>query len=243
MRAGRLANPSLMKILALDTTAEGCSVALNLDGHIIEQFENAPRLHTRRIMPMIRELLGSVSLKPVDIDALAFGRGPGSFTGLRIAAGIVQGLAFGLGKPVVPVSSLAATALAALNGRGEQDGWVAVAFDARMAELYWGAYRVEAGHVTLLDEERVCPPDSISLPPNAPGRVWLGAGAGWALRDDMPPSVRDSVIDILPEQLPTAAAVAHLAVEAWAAGDAVEAAHAQPIYLRDEVAWQKMPGR
>ncbi|WP_097460750.1 tRNA (adenosine(37)-N6)-threonylcarbamoyltransferase complex dimerization subunit type 1 TsaB [Mangrovitalea sediminis] len=229
-----------MKLLALDTTAEGCSVALNLDGQIIEQFENAPRMHTRRIMPMIRELLRQSALKPADLDALAFGRGPGSFTGLRIAAGIVQGLAYGLGKPVLPVSSLAATALVA---REQNPGPVAVAFDARMAEVYWGTFRVEEGRVQPLEEERVCPPDRLSLPTIGGDERWLGAGAGWLLCDEMPKSVCDAVTERLLEAIPTAGAIALLAQQAWLEGAAIDAAQAQPVYLRDEVAWQKMPGR
>ena len=167
------------------------------------QFENAPRMHTRRIMPMIRELLRQSALKPADLDALAFGRGPGSFTGLRIAAGIVQGLAFGLGKPVLPVSSLAATALVA---REQNSGPVAVAFDARMAEVYWGTFRVEAGRVHPLEEERVCAPGRLSLPAISGEERWLGAGAGWLLCDEMPKSVSDIVTERLPDTIPTAGA-------------------------------------
>ncbi|MCW9009004.1 tRNA (adenosine(37)-N6)-threonylcarbamoyltransferase complex dimerization subunit type 1 TsaB, partial [Marinobacter sp.] len=111
-----------MKLLALDTSSEGCSAALWLDGRVTERFEVAPRGHTRLLMPMVRELFAEQGLSPTDLDALAFARGPGSFTGLRIATGVVQGLAWGLDIPVVPVSSLAAVALAAIETHALQEG-------------------------------------------------------------------------------------------------------------------------
>lgn len=124
-----------MKLLALDTSSEGCSAALWLDGRITERFELAPRGHTRLLMPMVRELLAEQGFVPTDLDALAFARGPGSFTGLRIATGVVQGLAWGLSLPVVPVSSLAAVALGAIEEHQLADGdLIAVAFDARMGK-------------------------------------------------------------------------------------------------------------
>lgn len=128
-----------MKLLALDTSSEGCSAALLVDGRVSERFDLAPRGHTRLLMPMIRELLSEQDLVPADLDALAFACGPGSFTGLRIATGVVQGLAWGLDLPVLPVSSLATVALGAMDTLDVNDGdGVAVAFDARMGEVYWG---------------------------------------------------------------------------------------------------------
>lgn len=126
-----------MKLLALDTSSEGCSAALLVDGEISERFELAPRGHTRLLMPMVRELLAEKNLAPAELDALAFARGPGSFTGVRIATGVVQGLAWGLDIPVVPVSSLEAVALGAIDSMDiPENGGIAVAFDARMGELY-----------------------------------------------------------------------------------------------------------
>ncbi len=131
-----------MKLLALDTSSEGCSAALLINGSLTERFALAPRGHTRLLMPMIRELLAEQGLAPAELDALAFARGPGSFTGLRIATGVVQGLAWGLEVPVVPVSSLAAVALSAMEtlNVAEGDG-LAIAFDARMGEVYWGCFQ------------------------------------------------------------------------------------------------------
>lgn len=232
-----------MKLLALDTSSEGCSAALWLDGRVIERFEVAPRGHTRLLMPMVRELCAEQGLPPIDLDALAFARGPGSFTGLRIATGVVQGLAWGLDIPVVPVSSLAAVALAAIETHALQEGdCIAVAFDARMGEVYWGVFRCEAGLPVLLSEERVCPPDAVTLPPDAGGN-WYGAGQGWTLKEQMPGELVERLAAIDDTLLPAAAQVAKLAEQGMSNGQAVPAEQAQPVYIRDEVAWKKLPGR
>lgn len=232
-----------MKLLALDTTAEGCSVALNLDGRIEQRYQQAPRQHTRLLIPMIRQLLADAGLSLSDLDGIAFGRGPGSFTGLRIAAGVVQGLAFGLDRPVVPVSSLAAVALAGARERNHT-GPVAAAFDARMQEVYWGCFDVDpsAGRVDSLMAEAVLPPTQVTLPDSGP-QNWLGAGDGWQFRADMPESVRQAVHIIQMQIDVQAGDIARLAGPLWEQGAAVSAYQAVPVYLRDEVAWQKAPGR
>ncbi|MGC8121663.1 tRNA (adenosine(37)-N6)-threonylcarbamoyltransferase complex dimerization subunit type 1 TsaB [Marinobacter sp. VGCF2001] len=232
-----------MKLLALDTSSEGCSAALWLDGRVTDRFELAPRGHTRLLMPMVRELLAEQQISPGELDALAFARGPGSFTGLRIATGVVQGLAWGLGIPVVPVSSLAAVALAAIENHALKDGdCVAVTFDARMGEVYWGAFRCEAGLPVLLDEERVCPPAALSLPLDTHA-AWYGAGKGWTLQDQMPPELVERLTVIDDSLVPSAAQVAKLADQDMARGLSVPAEQAQPVYIRDEVTWKKLPGR
>ncbi|MBW7472732.1 tRNA (adenosine(37)-N6)-threonylcarbamoyltransferase complex dimerization subunit type 1 TsaB [Marinobacter sp. M216] len=231
-----------MKLLALDTSSEGCSAALLLDGEISERFEIAPRGHTRLLMPMVRELLAEKSLEPKDLDALAFACGPGSFTGIRIATGVVQGLAWGLDVPVVPVSSLAAVALGAMESMDLQgDGAVAVAFDARMGEVYWGCFSRRDGLPVLLGEERVCPPALVAL--EGDFGHWVGAGQGWRLRDDMPAEVLARVASVDDTLVPRAAWVARLAETGYREGQAVPADQAQPVYIRDEVAWKKLPGR
>jgi len=234
-----------VKLLALDTSSEGCSAALWLDGQITEQFELAPRGHTRLLMPMVRALLAEQDLVPSDLDGLAFARGPGSFTGLRIATGVIQGLAWGLNLPVVPVSSLAAVALNAIEDRRLPDGTgIAVAFDARMGEVYWATFQCQQGLPVLLGEERVCPPDAVSLPEGASGLTrWVGAGQGWKLRDAMPASVSGAVESFDDTLVPRAAQVARLAELGFRQGQAVSAEKAQPVYIRDEVAWKKLPGR
>lgn len=231
-----------MKLLALDTSSEGCSAALLVDGSVTERFEFAPRGHTRLLMPMVRELLAEQGMMPAQLDALAFACGPGSFTGLRIATGVVQGLAYGLDVPVVPVSSLAAVAADAIfrSSLSEGDG-IAVAFDARMGEIYWGCYVCRGGQPELVGDERVCAPESIALAPAV--TRWFGAGQGWELQDRFPAAVTGAMTTIDPSLVPRASRVAEIAAPAFREGAGVSAAQAQPVYIRDEVAWKKLPGR
>lgn len=232
-----------MKLLALDTSSEGCSAALLINGSLTERFALAPRGHTRLLMPMIRELLAEQGLAPAELDALAFARGPGSFTGLRIATGVVQGLAWGLEVPVVPVSSLAAVALSAMEtlNVAEGDG-LAIAFDARMGEVYWGCFQASEGLPELLVPEQVCAPASVSLPSVITGS-WYGAGQGWQLQDQMPQALVATMSRLDDTLVPRASHVARLASHELAAGGGVSAAEAQPVYVRDEVTWKKLPGR
>ncbi|WP_323753922.1 tRNA (adenosine(37)-N6)-threonylcarbamoyltransferase complex dimerization subunit type 1 TsaB [Marinobacter sp.] len=234
-----------MKLLALDTSSEGCSAALWLDGQITERFELAPRGHTRLLMPMVRELLAERGLKPSDLDALAFARGPGSFTGVRIATGVIQGLAWGLDLPVVPVSSLAAVALSAMEQHQLADGsGVAVAFDARMSEVYWATFACRDGLPAMQGNERVCHPENVSLPdPDTTTDGWFGAGQGWKFVDGMSEAVATRIRSIDTSLVPRASHVARLAIPAFHAGQAVPAEQAQPVYVRDEVTWKKLPGR
>ncbi|MDL0430535.1 tRNA (adenosine(37)-N6)-threonylcarbamoyltransferase complex dimerization subunit type 1 TsaB [Marinobacter sp. TBZ242] len=231
-----------MKLLALDTSSEGCSAALLVDGRVTERFELAPRGHTRLLMPMVRELLAEQNLVPADLDTLAFACGPGSFTGLRIATGVVQGLAYGIEVPVVPVSSLAAVAADAIErfSLSENDG-IAVAFDARMGETYWACYACRAGQPELIGEEQVCAPESVALASGIPR--WFGVGQGWRLREHFPAMVTDAMQEIDDSLVPRASWVAEIAALAFRDGAGVPAALAQPVYIRDEVAWKKLPGR
>lgn len=231
-----------MKLLALDTSSEGCSAALFQDGHVASRYEVAPRGHTRLLMPMIRELLAEAKLVPADLTALAFACGPGSFTGLRISTGVVQGLAYGLELPVVPVSSLEAVAAEAIDLWSVADGeGVAVAFDARMSEVYWACFRCVDGRPERIGDERVCPPSDVSLP----GGVsrWYGAGQGWSLSEQFPAEVTTAAQTVDDSITPKARWVARLAAAGIARNEGVPAAQAQPVYIRDEVAWQKLPGR
>ncbi|MFO8140356.1 MAG: tRNA (adenosine(37)-N6)-threonylcarbamoyltransferase complex dimerization subunit type 1 TsaB [Marinobacter sp.] len=233
-----------MKLLALDTSSEGCSAALWLDGRITERFELAPRGHTRLLMPMVRAVLAEQGVAPTDLDALAFACGPGSFTGLRIATGVVQGLAWGLSIPVVPVSSLAAVALGAIDEYQLAEGaLIAVAFDARMGEVYWGTFQCRQGLPVLMGKERVCSPAAVSLPEAEPLLDWIGVGQGWAFVDDMPEDVVSRLRRTDETLVPRAAQVARLAEHGYRQGDAVPAEKAQPVYVRDEVTWKKLPGR
>jgi len=222
-----------MKLLALDTSTEACSAALYLDGEITQHYQVAPREHTHLILGMIESLLQDAGLKSKDIDILAFGRGPGSFMGVRVAAGVVQGIAFAHSIPVVPVSTLAAMAWVAMEETGEAQ--ILAAIDARMKEVYWGAYQKdEAGNMVLLDEECVVAPEKAPIPEQG---QWVTAGTGWASYGEiMKPALGDRCTASLDECFPSAKAIAALAIEPYKNGGAVSAAGAVPVYLRDNVA-------
>jgi len=222
-------------LLALDTATEACSVALLHDGKVLSHYEVAPRLHAQRLLPMIQDLLGEAGLALSALDAIAFGRGPGAFTGVRIAIGVVQGLAFALERPVLPVSNLAVLAQRALREHGAQQ--VAAAIDARMDEVYWGCYAAERGEMRLQGVEAVLPPESARLPRGAAGD-WFAAGIGWGTygaRIALQPCGSE------PAMLPHAQDLLSLATFAWARGEALPADQAQPVYLRDNVATPKQP--
>lgn len=222
-----------MKLLAIDTTEDGCSAALSIDGDVRERFELAPRRHSELILPMMDQLLADAALRVVDLDALAFARGPGAFTGLRIAASIIQGAAFAADRPVVPVSSLQALAQGCAMQHGDQT--VISALDARMGEVYVGAFAADAGGcMRPVVSETVCAPGAVSVS----GDGWTGAGSGWQAYVDVL-STRCDVVQVRPQAIVTAAAVAALGVTLFGEGHAVDAEQALPVYLRDQVAWAK----
>lgn len=218
-----------MKLLAVDTATDACSAALWIDGELLTRFERAPRRHGRLILPMVSELLAQAQLPLTALDALAFGRGPGAFTGLRIAAGVVQGLAAGAGLGVVPVSDLAALAQPRLDQ--EVGARVLACLDARMNEFYWGAFAADAsGLAEALGPEHLTPADAVRVD----GEGWIGVGSGFADGRLAPSWARST----WPDALPAAADIARLAVRDHAAGKTVAPGQAQPVYLRDEVAWR-----
>jgi len=219
-------------LLALDTATEACSVALLHEGRVLSHYEVIPRLHAQKLLPMIQQVLAQAGIAPGAVDAIAFGRGPGAFTGVRIAIGVVQGLAFALDRPVLGVSNLAALAQGAWRRHGEAR--VAAAIDARMDEVYWGCYQQQAGEMRLCGTEAVLPPHAVQLPAdNLEG--WYGAGTGWGYADRL--AVKPRQFDAL--ALPHAEDVLALATFGWARGEAVAADQAQPVYLRDNVATPK----
>ncbi|WP_110666328.1 tRNA (adenosine(37)-N6)-threonylcarbamoyltransferase complex dimerization subunit type 1 TsaB [Salinicola halophilus] len=225
-------------LLALDASSNACSSALWRDGTLIHRFEIAPREHTRRLMPMIDELLDEAGMRLADLDAIAYGHGPGSFTGLRIAAGIAQGLAYGADLPLMGVSTLESLALAA--HRQWHARHVVAALDARMGEIYVGAYRCVEGEVEICLEERVISPAKLRLPGEEGDREWVGIGSGWQLLEQTPVQIRASLAQVLPDELVAAQDIVRLAAGAWARGERGGAPHdATPVYLRNEVAWRK----
>src|SRR4030042_371141 len=210
-----------MKLLALDTATEVCTVALCVDGEVLERFEPGGQ-HSERILPMVDELLAESGLVLTQLDALAFGRGPGSFTGLRIGAGVSQGLAFGADLPVVPVSSLAALA------QGQDAARVLAAFDARMQQVYWGAHvRNAQGIMEMQGVEGVFAPHGISVPD---GEDWFGAGPGWdAYHHALQQHLGRRLATWQPHCLPHARHVAELGVAGYQSGAATAAETALPL--------------
>lgn len=221
-----------MKLLAVETATEACSAALMMDGEITEQFSLAAKEHTKLILPMIASLMSEASLTPSDLDGLAFGCGPGSFTGVRIATGIIQGIAFALDLPVVPVSNLAVIAQDFFDKNDENLAFVAM--DARMDEIYWGVYQRNAsGYAELIGKEAVTPASEIEYP-DVSG---VGIGSGWKVYgQELLTRLSHRVIRHEVDNLPRARAVARLGAEGFKLGLAVPVEHAMPVYLRDKVA-------
>lgn len=228
-------------ILALDTSTQACSVALNIDGVVLEDFRMAPRLHNDLILPMVDQILHQAGLTLSNLDAIAFGRGPGSFTGLRISAGVVQGLAFGSDLPVIPVSTLAALSLEGFQKTGQSD-WLA-ALDARMGEIYLGGYRISKAdgqyEVTLLIDECVAKPAALS----SFSSQFNGVGSGWCYADILSALLPDSPAHVLTDLSPRAACIAELALLHYQKGEIVSSYDAIPTYLRDEITWEKQAPR
>jgi tRNA threonylcarbamoyladenosine biosynthesis protein TsaB len=222
-----------VKLLAIDTSTEACSAALLIDDEILERYRLAPREHTRLILPMIDALLSESGLKPGALDGVAFGRGPGAFTGLRIAAGVVQGIAFAGDLPVAPVSSLAALAQGGYRETGASR--VLAAIDARIQEVYWGAYEVdETGHMHLAGDESVCSPERVPVPG---GGDWYGVGSGWeAYLSHLQGRLAGALRGWDARRYPRAHDVALLGAAAFRRGEAEGAERALPVYLRNEIA-------
>ena len=252
-----------MKVLAVDTATEACSAALWVDGNLFERYEVIGRGHAERLLPMVQEVLAEAGVALSALDGIAFGRGPGSFTGLRIGAGVTQGLAFGAGLRVAPVSNLAALASRAATVRGER--FVLACLDARMAQVYWAAF------------DCADPSMPVALTPEAvsdPGAVWLpGGGELRAVSDERPESEGTSPLSASAtdkgsvsffgaghglsaypalhtllgtrlkgydaDLLPHAREVALIGAREFARGGGVDPELAVPVYLRDQVAHRK----
>ncbi len=217
-------------ILALDTATTACSVALYHDGATLHRLESSPREHTRLVLPMVDSLLVEAGIPLASIDALAFTAGPGSFTGLRIGFGVIQGLAFGADIPVVPVSTLAALTLAGAERAGLGSGVVMPALDARMGEVYWGVYRIEGDRVEVLTGDQVSAPARVS----SAVAVDLGVGDGWKYLEETL-----AVVQVDSAATPDAVSVARLALPRFASGEALAIDQARLAYVRNEVSWRK----
>ena len=219
-------------ILALDSATEACSAALLVGGEVAERFEVLPRGHAARLLPMARELLDEAGLGPAQLTAVALCRGPGSFTGVRIAIGVAQGIAYAADLPLIPVSTLACLAQGVMRGgEGER---VLAAIDARMGEVYWGAFEARDGVMEAVGPERVSPPAAVRAP--APGAGWTGAGSGWRAHGGaLGQACGEAVTVVRAEALPRALDCLALAQRRLAAGATVGPLDLQPVYLRDRV--------
>lgn len=229
-------------LLALDASSSACSAALlrrrpDAADELISRFALTPREHTRRLLPMVDEVLADAGVRPAELDAIAYGHGPGSFTGLRIAAGTAQGLAYGLDRPLIGASTLAALALGAYRRHGFR--YLATALDARMGEIYVAAWDCAQGLPAPLLDEAVMAPERLRLPAGHDGQAWVGVGSGWGLLPQMSAEVQAGVDQSLPEMEAAAAEMALLAMPTLEEGRGQPAHLAQPVYLRNEVAWKK----
>ena len=220
-----------MNLLALETSTDQCSVALWCDGALLTRSLHAPRRQAEILLPMFDEVLAEGGITRGQLDGIAFGRGPGAFTGVRLAVSVAQGLALALDRPVLPVSTLAALALAAPVAAP----CVLAVLDARMGEVYAGAFRRAAAVLDPLGAETVGAAAVLEVPA-AP--AWFGVGSGWAVHAEALGRRLGAAVlaGVDATAVPEAAQVARLAAPALAAGGGVRADQALPVYLRDKVA-------
>ncbi|QYJ80902.1 tRNA (adenosine(37)-N6)-threonylcarbamoyltransferase complex dimerization subunit type 1 TsaB [Shewanella aegiceratis] len=226
-----------LSLLALDTCTEFCSVALQYQGQVFAREADAPREHSQRLLPMVQEVLQEAGIELSKVDVIAYGRGPGSFTGIRICTSMTQGLALGQDLPVVGISTLAAMAQAAIEIKGATQ--VATAIDARMGEIYYGEYLSVDGLASLVGEERVCAPEELSsqLAFDTP---LAACGTGF---DAYPALLTEQMSLVEEAKFPLARFMLPLAEAAVKAGQATDVDQLKPVYLRDTVTWKKLPGR
>jgi tRNA threonylcarbamoyladenosine biosynthesis protein TsaB len=217
-----------MNILAFDTSTEFCSAALWRDGACVERSVSAGQSHSTLLMPMVGEVLAESGLTLRDLHGVAYGEGPGSFTGLRIACAVAQGLAFSADLPVAGIGTLLAMATAGDASR------VICCLDARMQEVYHAAYEQHDGQWREISAPRVCAPDAVPLPE---GGGWTGCGSGFtAYGDVLKQRMGAGLAALRPEVYPHARDIARLAAPLFAAGHGLPAEQAAPVYIRDKVA-------
>jgi len=221
-----------MNLLAIDTSTDFCSVAASRGGELFSRHEPAAQRQAEIILGMLDAVLAEAQLEFARIEGIAFGAGPGSFTGLRIAAGVAQGLALARGVRVVGVGSL--LALAESVAEELEADRIVSCIDAHMGEVYYAAYRKLGDAWEEICAPGLCTPDAA---PVLPGGDWTGCGSGFAVYADRLSARLGSVVSALrPAAAPTARAVLRLALPRFAAGEAADAADAVPVYLRDRVA-------
>ncbi|MFQ1000132.1 tRNA (adenosine(37)-N6)-threonylcarbamoyltransferase complex dimerization subunit type 1 TsaB [Gilliamella sp. BG6] len=223
-------------ILAIDTSTEACSVALIYRNEITHDFIISARDHTKQILPMVDKLLALSDCSLAQVDAIAFGQGPGSFTGVRIGIGVAQGLALGIDKPMIGVSTLMTLAQGVY--RTQKATKVIATIDARMGEVYLGQYSYSNNQWQTVISECVIAPEKVIEKVENIGNDSYCAGSGWQTYPDMIKGIRQS--DIL---LPHAQDLVVLAKNKWLKNEVVNVEQVEPTYLRNEVTWKKLPGR
>ncbi len=217
-----------MNILAFETSTEYCSVALLLDGQVLYKEVLASQQHSKLLLPMVQEILAETEISLTQLDGIAFGAGPGSFTGLRIACGVAQGLAFANDQPIAKISTLKALAHKIKHDK------VVVALDARMCEVYYAAYIKTTDSWQKIIKPTVCPPQQTPL---LPGNNWVGCGNGFeAYRQELSSRHAKQILSIQNGVHPHAQEVAELSAEIFATGSGIDPASAAPIYIRNKVA-------
>jgi tRNA threonylcarbamoyladenosine biosynthesis protein TsaB len=226
-----------MKLLALETSGSAGTVALAIDEDIREQTIRSAREQTASVLPAVDALLADAGITLADLDAITFGRGPGSFTGLRVSAAIAQGLAAATGLRLLPVSSLAALAQRLWREHHAERALLCV--DARMGDVYWGEYELRDGLAIAVGDERISPPQDVLAPA---GAAWVAAGSGLATYRDALAHVTQSAVAVFDDLEPLARDLVPLARHDLAAGRTVAPEQALPVYLRGQDAW-KRPSR
>lgn len=221
-----------MRLLAIDTATERCSVALRLDGRVVERSSEQPRGAADLVLPMVESVLQEAGVRLADLDGIAYGRGPGAFTGVRIGVGVVQGLAFGVGLQTVGISNLAAVA----QQVAQPGDRILVCMDARMEQVYWSSFAREHGAelVTPLSAERVDAPDAV-----VDGNYTVLAGTGFKAYTQLRARLASGDRMVHEAILPKASDIALLAEAEFRAGRARPATEAEPVYVRDQVAHVK----
>ncbi|MCL1068803.1 tRNA (adenosine(37)-N6)-threonylcarbamoyltransferase complex dimerization subunit type 1 TsaB [Shewanella olleyana] len=227
-----------LTILALDTCTESCSAALSHHQQVFNRAANAPREHSQRLLPMVDEVLKEAQINIADVNLIAYGRGPGSFTGIRICTSMTQGLALGHDIPVIGISTLAAMAQMAIDSVNAKQVFVAI--DARMNEIYWGQFTSVNGIATLVGDEHVTNPDKVEVALDTTQDIML-CGTGFDAYPDLLAEV--AAIKMTDIKLPDAEAMLKLAKVGFEQGLSTPVDDLAPVYLRDTVTWKKLPGR
>lgn len=226
-------------ILAIDTATDACSVAVHAQGETRELYEVIPREHSRRLFGMLQSLFPNGRLRDHSIDAIAYSCGPGSFTGLRICASAVQGLAYTNGLPAVAVSTLALQAQTALRlGHVTTDHTVLSMIDARINEVYYAVCHFEDGVAVVAQGPVACAPSAVEVAANIPALHAIGSGCRFAA--ELPEGLRARLHSVDNELLPAAQDLVPLALAALARGDVQQPQQVQPLYVRDEISWKKL---